>query len=99
MPLFPELCTQLEIVVDLAVEDEPNALIFVRHGLVAGLQIDDRQPAKTKPEHVFDVLALVVRAPMPHDRGHALQARTLYRFSAFEIINAANATHNLFKMN
>jgi len=36
------------MIVDFAVEDDPNALILVPHWLMTALKVDDRQSAMTK---------------------------------------------------
>ena len=64
------------VVIDLAVEDEPCALIAAVHRLVAGgREIDDRET--TKPEAaamiVEDQIAGVVRTAMRHLIAHARQ--------------------------
>ena len=40
-----EIAAQLAMVVDLAVEDDPDRAVFVGHRLVAAGAIDDRQTA------------------------------------------------------
>src|SRR5262245_45501202 len=43
-----EPATEVEVVIDFAVEDEPNGAVFVRHRLASGDEVDDREAAKAK---------------------------------------------------
>jgi hypothetical protein len=43
-----EVRSQLAVVVDLAIEDDPNGFIFIGQRLMTGAQIDDRQPPKSQ---------------------------------------------------
>ena len=66
MTLPLELDAQLAVVVDLAVEHEPNRAVLVRDRLVSRLEIDDREPPETEAERdpvvvLLDVQSLVVR--------------------------------------
>ena len=45
VPGLEELRAQLAVVVDLAVADDPESFVFVRDGLMAAGEVDDRQPA------------------------------------------------------
>ena len=50
-PRFSRFGAQLAIVVDLAVEDYCDALVFVEYGLFAGYEIDNarrRMPSPTR---------------------------------------------------
>ena len=59
-----QVVAQLLEVVDLAVEDAPDGAVFVAHGLAAGGEVDDAQPAHGQTGAGRHVEALVVRAPM-----------------------------------
>ena len=76
-PVTPlELLPQLAEVVDLAVEDEPERAVLVRHRLVGRLrQVDDRQPPVPESDRPVHVLPLGVRPPVrerPRHGGHDL---------------------------
>ena len=43
-----EVGPQLAVVVDFAVEGDPDRLVFVRQRLPTGGEVDNRQPAKTQ---------------------------------------------------
>ena len=69
-----ELAAQLGVVVDLAVEDEREVAVVAVERLVAGRDVDDREPAHPDREVLADVGALPV-GPAVHDRPqHLFQA-------------------------
>ena len=63
------------VVVDLAVEDDPDRAVFVRQRLMAGRQIDDAQPAVAERRPIVEELTRIVRAAMRDDVAHPRQAR------------------------
>ena len=46
-----ELVTQLDVVEDLAVEDDPQRAVLVRERLLAAGEVDDREPRVTRARH------------------------------------------------
>jgi hypothetical protein len=50
MALAEEVVAKGLIVVDLAVEDDPDRAVLIGKRLVSPGQVDDRQPAKTEPD-------------------------------------------------
>jgi hypothetical protein len=50
MALAEEVVAKGLIIVDLAVEDDPDRAILIGKRLVSPGQVDDRQPAKTEPD-------------------------------------------------
>src|SRR6185436_17533388 len=50
-----QLLAQLEIVVDLAVEDDPRGSIPIVNGLLAALEIDDREAAHGQTHRAVDI--------------------------------------------
>ena len=67
--------TQLGMIVELAVEDDADLAVLVPHRLVAGGEIDDRQPAMTEEDmpQLVDIKAVAVRAAMRQSSGHPIQ--------------------------
>jgi hypothetical protein len=90
------------VVVNLAIENEPNAIRATSHRLVSGFrQIDDRQATKAKPAPIFvkEQLTSIVRPAMRHHVAHPLNQRALdiaARGSVFP--NSTNAAHQLFSI-
>jgi hypothetical protein len=66
---------QLAVVVDLAVEDDPDRPVFVVDRLMAGRQIDDAEPPHADAGPLFNQETLVVRAAMPDGVAHRVDER------------------------
>src|SRR5262249_12796754 len=62
---------QLSVVVDLAVEYNPNRSVFVADRLMSGVQVDDRESSHSKRGAPIDVEAFVVRTAMLDHPAHA----------------------------
>src|SRR5207244_13596032 len=70
----PQLLPQLDVVVDLAVEDDDKLAILRAHRLMTGgAQVQDGQSAKPEPHLLIEVQARVVRAPVRDAPGHLAQ--------------------------
>ena len=61
-----QINSQLSMVVDLAVEDNPDIRVFIRNRLMPSLEIDDAQPAHGQANIPFHKETIVIRSPM-HD--------------------------------
>jgi hypothetical protein len=69
VPLGLQVLAQLRVVVDLAVDDDGDLAVLVRHRLAARLgQIDDREPAVAERDGAVGVEAEAV-GPAVHHRG------------------------------
>ena len=64
VPEGQQLGYELLIVVNLAVEDDNDAAVFVVERLLSGRHVDDRQPAMAQTDARLDVIATLVRAAM-----------------------------------
>ena len=69
-----QLLAQLDVVEDLAVEGDPDALVVVRHRLRAGRKIDDGKPRMGEAEAVAVARPLAVRAAVAQLREHPAEA-------------------------
>src|SRR5262245_59216820 len=65
-----EQIAQLLVVVDLAVEHDPNGSVFVRNRLVAVVQIDDAEAPHAEGNAVGQVDAFVVWSAVDHGVAH-----------------------------
>ena len=65
-----QVAPQLLVVVDLAVEDDPDGAVLVRDRLEAVAQIDDAEAAHADGDAVADVDALIVGTAVRHDAAH-----------------------------
>src|SRR5438445_8947575 len=59
-------------VVNLAVEDDPHGSVFIRNGLMTGMQIDDAQASHAHSDMRRDKETLVVRPTVHEGRAHTL---------------------------
>ncbi len=64
---------QLRMVVDFAIENDPDVMIFVGQRLVSALDVDDAKPPHGQTDILFDEEALVVRPAMHDAAVHARQ--------------------------
>ena len=74
VPVAEELLPQRGVVVDLAVLDDMDGAVLVRDRLVAGLEVDDREPAGGEREASVADDAVRVRPAMGEDGAHPLGA-------------------------
>ena len=86
-----QLAAQLAEVIKLAVVGDPDAAVFVAHGLGAGLQVDDRQAPMTEGDGMLAMQAFPVRPAMAKPRHHRLDRARRRRRRKLE--NAANPAH------
>ena len=70
MPGALEPRSELAKVVDLAVADDPDALVLVGDRLMAAGEVDDRQAAHAEQHLAVQVVAVIVGAAMGRDRAH-----------------------------
>jgi len=66
VPTRLELGAKLDVVVDLPVADAHDLAGLVGDGLVAGLEVDDREPSHRERHGAGREAALTVRAAVPH---------------------------------
>ena len=81
------------MIVDLAVVDDPEALVLVRHRLVAEGGVDDREPPVGKSDRPLEPQPLTIGPPMANHVAHALEPRLVHRLAGDKLQNARNATH------
>ena len=71
MALRFKMPANIGMVVDFAVEDDPDRSVFVREWLLAGAQVDDAQSPMRESGKGVDVQAGFVRTAMLEDVAHA----------------------------
>jgi hypothetical protein len=59
-------------VINLAVENDPGGLIFVRHRLMAACHINNAQAAEAQPDGVFGMKSILIWPAMDHLVGHTV---------------------------
>src|SRR5881398_118150 len=74
-----KLGTKVDVVVDLAVDDEVQAAILIRHGLPTPLaQIDDGETRVTESDPIRDIGPPAVRPTVVERGAHMLHGRGTY---------------------
>ena len=66
-----KLRPQFGVVVDFAVEDDPQGAVFVAERLMAGGEVDNAETAHAESNRTCGVDAVVVRTAVGHDVAHA----------------------------
>src|SRR5690606_22279597 len=82
-------------VVRLAIEDDPQGLIFVGDGLIPALDINNRKPPGPQADTGLHVEAIAVGASMADCPGHRLQQALLGRLLV-RIGEATDTTHRRY---
>ena len=97
-----ELGSQLPVVVDFAVEHEPDRAIFVVDRLLPGGQVDDAQAAHAESDAGLDVNSLVVGPAVADHFTHAvhepefgLVAGRRKAVAEFTVSESSYSTHRL----
>jgi hypothetical protein len=92
VPFGFELLSQCRMIVNFAVEDDPNSAVLIRHWLIASFQIDDGKAAETQCDVSSQVEPVPVRASVHDAGGHA--PNSIDRVSAFaKMQDTGNPTH------
>src|SRR4029077_6069742 len=84
---------QFGVVVDFAVQHDPEPAILVRNGLMAAGQVDDAESPEPEANAFATIDALVVRAAMDDGFVHAMDDFLRERLAALIFENAANSAH------
>src|SRR5215469_4542642 len=90
MPRLPQAFLQQPVIVNLAVEGDDNAAIQAGHGLLAGIEIDDGQPAMGKSQAGFEMKTITIRPPMTNGVAHGLDDRLV----GFSVIPAVEPSRD-----
>ncbi len=88
-----QFSAQLHMVVDLAVENDPECAILVGDGLLAGRQIYNAQPGAANPDLRVHVQTKLIRPTMPDNRQHPAELSYIRRTPAAPIQTANNPAH------
>ena len=88
-----QLLAQFAEIEDLAVEDQADAVVGAQHRLVAGDQIDHRQPAMAEAKTGLEMMAVAIRAAMAQWRRSLRAPARDPAAMAFEVKPADYAAH------
>ena len=94
VPQPGELGPELDVVVDLPVLHDPVAPTLVAQGLVAAVEIDDRETRGRHPEPAVEIQADAVRAAVPQLAGHGQQERPVGGVPG-DAVGSGDAAHTL----
>src|SRR5579872_2837327 len=86
---------QFAVIIDLTVEDDPNAGIFIGHWLFSAREIHDAQTTKSQRSRLGKEDPVIVRATMTQSGRHRFHFARREAVVA-QIKNATNSTHGLF---
>src|SRR5207249_3344996 len=81
------------VVVDLAIQDDPHALILVGHGLGAPLEVHDREAPVAEADRPLDPQSLAVRPAMAQDVPHPLEPRLVDGLERIQADDADDPAH------
>ena len=95
MAVLFKLSAKFTMVVDFAIESDPQIFVFVGKRLMAAGKIDDTQSPVAQTEIVIKVEAFIIRPAMNHGVCGSLEDRSVNRFVCSEIENPANPTHGI----
>ena len=93
MSLGQETLPQFLIVVDFAIEDNPDGAIFIRDRLMATFEVDDGESTKTQPYRAREVVALIIGTAMMNRVRHGLHKQGDTLVSGSNIQFSADTTH------
>src|SRR5712692_9284963 len=82
------------VVVDFAIEDDPERAVLVAHGLVAGGEIHDAEPAHADADAILRIYPLVVRPAMGHHVTHLAQDRWISLRVFLKLEESGYSTHS-----
>ena len=88
-----QLAPEFGDVIDLAVVNRPHGPIFVVDGLLAGVEIDNREAPHGEADVTLEIDAVVVRTPVDEGRTHGGDRRGLHGPLALAIDLTDDAAH------
>lgn len=92
MAAAEEILTQLQIVINLAIKNNPYRIILVAQRLRAFSNVNDGQPAEAQADPVADPQLRIVRSPVMDQIHHA--ANEMFGWLLImKMIDSGNATH------
>src|SRR5262249_49165049 len=94
MPFRDQVVAQIAKVVNLAVEDERQAAIFVEERLPAAAQVDDLEAARPHAGGPIDVETFIVRPAVTQYRDQASQERRVDAGAALAMKDAGYPAHD-----
>jgi hypothetical protein len=95
--LRQQFFSELDKVIDLAIEDDLDAAVLVGLGLPATIEVDDAETPVGERDGAANVEAVTVRSPMADSFVHPLEEAAIGSLP-FEIKNSTYPTHTDFPL-
>ena len=93
MPALLKFFAKFKVVIDFSIEDDENALIFVKNGLMATSQVNNREATHTQGNSIAYPGSLVVWSAVANDLAHAIYELFCVATAAFYVNKSSNSTH------
>jgi hypothetical protein len=93
MSPLSQILPQLQVIVNLAVEYDPDRLVFVGKRLCSGIQINNRQ-TRVPRQRALEAFASPVRTAMRERFHHPIDQFGIYSFLLIKLQFPANSAHN-----
>src|SRR6516164_11027897 len=93
VPAGFQVWPQLLVIINLAVVNQPDCSIFVRERLLAGLEVDDAQPAHRQAHILGKMETSFIRAPVYDLPVHGLERGAPDLMLGIEIYRATDSAH------
>ena len=93
MTMLLEVFLQFPIVIDFPIQDDENALIFVKNWLVTASKIDDRETAHAQGNTLIYPYPLVIWPTVANDLAHAVDELPRIVTTALSINKSSYSTH------
>src|SRR5579862_1010097 len=89
-----EIFSQILVVINFTIEDDPNVPVFITQGLVAGLNVDDAEPAHCQAHVLLDKEAVIIGAPVDDLLVHSGERVTIHTPGSLGMKDTADSTHD-----
>src|ERR1700676_912778 len=89
-----KVVAQVPVVIDFAVEDDPNAFVLIADGLVSGLDVDNAKAAHCQCDILLDKKAVIVGPAVDDLLVHRSQSITTHALVRLGMENAADSAHD-----
>jgi hypothetical protein len=94
VPLGLQVLAYFLVIVDFAVEDNPQALVFIGDRLMTRLNINDAQPAHCQPNVLLHKESIVIWSTVGYLVVHGHQRVTADPLSSIGMEDTTDSAHN-----
>src|SRR5579864_7212354 len=93
MTLLQKFVPKFGVVIDFAIQHDPDAAVLIRYRLMPTSHVDDTEPPKSQLNAVTEINPLIIRATMKHRGTHLAQVRLGDDRDPVKFEDSANSTH------